>query len=301
MKNDEWLPNFLGIGGTRCGSTWLHYNLLKHPEIWLPPIKELHYFDRSPHYDSPSYLATERLSARLLGSEPHNREWRRSASRSIARSLLRNITTLPWKLKYFGGRYNDEWYASLFKPGRDKVRGEITPAYSILSARDVAHVRSLMPRAKIILFLRNPIDRIWSAHCKNFVTESQIREQLALPQLEVRSDFVSIISTWGGVYPKQQMLVEFYDELEVDPGKLLQKVYQFLGVDSSDKYIWPALRARLNASPPKPIPRDLKIALTKKYEAQVEGLSELLGGYATQWLDDARTTLGKRVRSTEAG
>ena len=299
MKNQQWLPDFLGIGGTRCGSTWLHYNLRKHPEIWLPPIKELHYFDRSPHYDSPSHLATGQLWARLFGKESHNRDWRSSASRSIARSLVSDIRTLPWKLKYFGGRYDDDWYASLFKPGRDKTRGEITPAYSILSARDVAAVHSLVPHAKIILFLRNPIDRIWSAHCKNFVTESQIREQLALPQLDARSDFLSILSNWRGIYPKQQLLIEFYDELKVDPEGLLRRVYQFLGVDSSSRYVWPELRERLNASPPKPMPEDLKVALTRKYEAQIKGLSDLLGSYATQWLDDAQATLGTRAYATK--
>ena len=38
-------PSFLGIGTARAGTTWLHANLRRHPEIWLPPLKELHYFD----------------------------------------------------------------------------------------------------------------------------------------------------------------------------------------------------------------------------------------------------------------
>jgi Sulfotransferase family len=299
MMHDEWLPNFLGIGGTRCGSTWLHYNLLKHPDMWLPPIKELHYFDRSTDYGSPSYLATDRLSGRLYGREPHNGDWRRRASRALARCLTRQTSTLPWKLKYFLGRYSDAWYASLFKPGRDKFRGEITPAYSILRARDVEHVYALMPRAKIILFLRNPIDRIWSGCRKNFITEREVRDRLALPGLDSRSNFLSILSTWGQVYPKEQLFVEFYEEIEAYPEAVLRNIYKFLGVDSSEKYIWPELRDRHNSSPPKPMPQDLELALTKKYEAQLVGLSELLGGHATQWLADARATLGGR-RSTEA-
>lgn len=43
------LPNFLGIGGQKCGTTWLHANLAKHPELYLPPEKEIHYFNRRIH------------------------------------------------------------------------------------------------------------------------------------------------------------------------------------------------------------------------------------------------------------
>lgn len=40
------LPDFLVIGGMRCGSTTLHNILSAHPKIGLPETKELHFFDR---------------------------------------------------------------------------------------------------------------------------------------------------------------------------------------------------------------------------------------------------------------
>jgi hypothetical protein len=44
------LPNFLGIGAQRCGSTLLHSILATHPEIYVPGRrKEIHFFDR--HFD----------------------------------------------------------------------------------------------------------------------------------------------------------------------------------------------------------------------------------------------------------
>ncbi len=42
------LPNFLGIGANRSGSTWIARNLMEHPDIFLPRKKEIHFFDR--HY-----------------------------------------------------------------------------------------------------------------------------------------------------------------------------------------------------------------------------------------------------------
>jgi hypothetical protein len=44
------LPNFLGIGAQRAGTSWLDAQLRAHPEIYLPRRrKEVHFFDR--YYD----------------------------------------------------------------------------------------------------------------------------------------------------------------------------------------------------------------------------------------------------------
>lgn len=43
------LPNFLIIGAGRSGTSWLASNLRPHPEVFVPRVKEVHFFDR--HYD----------------------------------------------------------------------------------------------------------------------------------------------------------------------------------------------------------------------------------------------------------
>lgn len=43
------LPNFLYVGPDKAGSSWLHETLLKHPDVYLSPAKDLYYFDR--YYD----------------------------------------------------------------------------------------------------------------------------------------------------------------------------------------------------------------------------------------------------------
>ncbi len=40
------LPDFLGIGAQKAGTTWIHAQLSRHPGVWLPTEKELHYWDR---------------------------------------------------------------------------------------------------------------------------------------------------------------------------------------------------------------------------------------------------------------
>lgn len=46
------LPDFLGVGVGKAGTTWLYENLKIHPELYLPEIKELHYFAGSNFHQS---------------------------------------------------------------------------------------------------------------------------------------------------------------------------------------------------------------------------------------------------------
>ena len=43
------LPDFVYIGTARAGSTWLFEALRQHPEIFVPPAKDIYFFDR--YYD----------------------------------------------------------------------------------------------------------------------------------------------------------------------------------------------------------------------------------------------------------
>lgn len=39
-------PNFLYVGAAKAGSTWIEYALRDHPQVYLPPVKDIFYFDR---------------------------------------------------------------------------------------------------------------------------------------------------------------------------------------------------------------------------------------------------------------
>ncbi len=82
------LPDFICIGAQKAGTTWLHRQLSGHPEIFLPPGKELDYFfsDRSPSWYkaqfsdaaagqltgdiSPNYMPRESIPARMAELAP---------------------------------------------------------------------------------------------------------------------------------------------------------------------------------------------------------------------------------------
>lgn len=42
-------PDFLFVGAAKCGSTWFFKALEAHPEVFVPPAKDIYYFD--DHYD----------------------------------------------------------------------------------------------------------------------------------------------------------------------------------------------------------------------------------------------------------
>ena len=50
MMNEEAVVDFIYVGGPRSGSTWLSAVLDDHPQIFIPPSKEVHFFnDRMPY------------------------------------------------------------------------------------------------------------------------------------------------------------------------------------------------------------------------------------------------------------
>lgn len=51
--------DFIGIGSGKCGSTWLHENLAKHPQIFDGNLKELNYFSDLYDEHPPSWYEAQ--------------------------------------------------------------------------------------------------------------------------------------------------------------------------------------------------------------------------------------------------
>ena len=317
-------PDFLGIGAQRAGTTWLTVNLRQHPDIWMPYRKELHYFDRSPAYSSPSHLACANPLFRLVGWQSQHRHYRQQLQEGFFQNMKRfdqpyTLQELRWNLKYYFGWYGDRWYASLFEQGKDRVKGEITPAYSLLEPADVEHISKIMPAVKIIFLLRNPIDRI----CSSLIYRLQFKQKglqlssLSLAEIEQRvnqagnesrTDYLNTLSLWQQYFPKHQFFIGFYEEVQDKPKDLLLRLFEFLGVESSEDFIFDSAFYSVNATFPQnesltgrkdyEIPMKLQVYLAKKYLPQLEELSSALGGYAKVWLQDAQSLLENSESST---
>src|SRR6187402_2994451 len=121
------MPDFLIVGAARSGTTTLHSYLRQHPGIFLPDIKE------------PSFFVFE-------GDQQ----------------------------KYVKGKFafavrDIDSYEKLFRQARPAQKtGEISTPYLYLYERTIASIEKYFKtynEIKIVILLRNPVDRAFSQYC----------------------------------------------------------------------------------------------------------------------------------------
>jgi hypothetical protein len=255
----------------------------------MPKEKELHYFDEKTKNKSS-------LADRLRGERAMDQRWRRQVKRQIGRYRqsfkLRNVA---WDLNYFLRPYNDRWYASLFRQGRGRITGEITPSYSILDRETVVHVHALAPEAKIIFMMRNPIERAWSQAVMRLTNKDYAVDETSVERFhrgfgrrgsELRTDYQRTLENWGSFFPEEQIFIGFLEDISLHPEELLEDVYGFLGVDPSFRPT--AWGERVNSTSVGEMPTSIAVYLARSYLEDLESLSERFGGYASFWLYCAR-------------
>jgi len=284
--------NFLGIGAQKAGTSWLYKMLKKHPDIWLPPIKELHYFDRNKHYPSPSFLHTDNCLDRLNSYEINDIEFKKKLVYNLMKSIeLNDINQIKWYLKYFLSTYNDTWYKSLFE-NIENLSGEITPAYSFLNIQDIQRIYNINPKIKLILILRNPIDRAWS-QISFYIRIKQLPQNITIKEMKtfidskeqiLRGDYIKIINNWLQIFPKEQIHIGFYDEIMLNPQNFLNKIFSFLNIQNIT-YEESFLTQRVNATKAEIMPIEIKEYLKEIYEEEIRKLSQLIhNDYTNQWI-----------------
>jgi len=295
MKNKTPI-NFWGIGAQKAGTTWLYYNLSKTDGFLIPPVKEFHYFDRDIKYPSPNFLSETRVKDRIT-SLP----FLIKAGKSILKSLLKGkFKNVGFFLKWYFSDYNDEWYKSLFAH-YNGTKGEITPAYTMLSKEDISRMYAVAPNAKLVLMLRNPVDRAWShfRHIKKRIKgfsldDVEVKEILAFMQSEgqeLRSDYARTIKNYTSVFPKEQLLIGFFDAIIDNPEQLLEEIINFLtdtqtvekssGIKNEDEDT--LLNKVVNKSIELDCPPEVLALLKEKYHDMMLDLANQYGGYFNKW------------------
>jgi len=283
MRNKEG-PVFVCIGAQKAGTTWLYENLNSHPEVWMPPVKELHYFNRV------------RANEELLGDwdMPHPEG---IYNRYIKHRFPPSLNNIRWLRQYYRYRLSKEWYLSLFdeKYSMGKVCGDITPGYSTLDRSGVNYAQKVLGReTTIILILRNPIERSWSAakmmfryYKKNYESSGygEITALLKKPHITLCSDYANIIRRWQDCF--QNMRVLTYDRICVSPADFLEGISNLLEIRNQWDYEIIGKRVWSDAEN-NPIPVSIYELLREQYYYQMEDLYSLTGiPEVKQWLSDA--------------
>ena len=289
---------FIGIGAQKAATTWIARNFQLHPDIWMPPRKELHYFDRSFHYPSHSFLSESNPYKRLLGLGEKSYQFHKRFYWSFLDEFKRNefsLTNLRWQFKYYLGSCSDEWYLSLFEGGQGKTKGEITPDYSILNLNDVQRIANLLPDVKIIYMLRNPVERAWSqvrfswtlGKFKHIDDLNQVKKFIDSPFQMLRNDYLGTIKTWKSCFPENQIYIGFYDDVIENPGWLMSEIFRFIQVDPN-KFNYNSFGDSVNASKKQSIPPEIEQYLARKYLPDLEQLADTFQGHTIKWRDEVK-------------
>jgi hypothetical protein len=163
------------------------------------------------------------------------------------------------EIDFFSYRYDRgfQWYERCFvdDEGSGKAtqaRGEISPSYFCEPAVP-ERVASYMPEAKIIVSLRDPVQRALSNHRHEIRIGHLVGDDVSLerglrnnPMYVEQGLYATHLKRWLKFFPRERILVVLMDDVEADPRGVCRTVYEFLGVDAS--FVPPGVDERFNGS-----------------------------------------------------
>jgi len=232
------LPDFLIISPSKTGSTWLFGNLRCHPDLFMPPEKELKYFClRWPDHDL-------------------------------------------------------NWYLAHFREGVAKIKGEASPSYATLPESAIETLSLLVPKVRLVFLMRDPVSRAWS-HVKHFyrhrmggfssflgpidsITDAEWLAHAAHPWIATFDDYLGCLRRWLRYFPKDQLLVDFYESIADSPQELLARIFEHLGVSPRVDWSRFPISERVLSGHPKRIPAAVKRALAIQFDPIRDQLSAFL-------------------------
>lgn len=202
------LPNFLVIGAYKCGTTSLHHYLGQHPDIFMAARKEPNFFAFDTRQNTDITVGVQHPA--LAGA----------------------VTDLSEYEALFAGH-----------GGRARV-GEVSPEY-LVNEWACARIAARIPDAKLIVVLRNPVDRAYSDYLM-YVRDGLEHEtfERALELQDERSErgeltgyylstghYADQIGRYDETFGPEQLHIALFDDLFGDRNDTLASIFEFLGVD----------------------------------------------------------------------
>ncbi|WP_434037251.1 sulfotransferase family protein [Formosa sp. 4Alg 33] len=203
------LPDFLIVGAAKAGTTSLFHYLEQHPEVFLPTVKE------------PKYFVTKFLNLPQQGKGDQ--------------------LTYELMIKDF------QSYSNLFSEKLEsQICGEASVDYLYYSKKVIPEIKSKLGDPKIIIMLRDPLKRSFSAynHLIRDVREiKSFKEGLSLEEDRIRDNYEFIWHyTKASLYHDDvknfmdhfsNVKIVIFEEFVKDPIVITQEVYKFLNIDAS--------------------------------------------------------------------
>ena len=161
----------------------------------------------------------------------------------------------PKELDFFSYAFHNgwQWYHRHFHcAAGTKAIGEISPSYFHEPAVP-ERVKRHLPQARILLSLRDPVQRALSNH-KHEVRVGNFRgEDLSFeaglrnnPSYLEQGMYATHLSRWLEHFPRHQIMIVIYDDILSDPVAVARSVFEFLQIDP--QHVPAAMHQRSNAS-----------------------------------------------------
>ncbi|HRD76208.1 MAG TPA: sulfotransferase [Hyphomicrobiaceae bacterium] len=273
---------FVCVGAQKSGTTWLARILADHPELFLTPVKEIHYFDHVRGITG--HLSMEKRRSRYR--KYHQRLWTEWGRFS------RNRQHWRWYRDYMRPEIGDRWYADLFRhrDGR-RFAGEVTPEYAIIGREGFEHIRRLAPAARVLFIMRNPVERAWSQALHHARSEridagraslEELKRIVDQPRFRALGDYGATLEAMSAVFPAEQSLAMFYEDIHKDRPAALEAVCRFIGIRFDPALLGDTGR-RFNKSQDAKLPAELRVHLAKCYKATAEDVRRRLGRIPDAW------------------
>ncbi|MGH9227707.1 MAG: sulfotransferase family protein [Acidimicrobiales bacterium] len=204
-------PTFLVIGAQRSATTWLAGALAAHPDVYTPETKELHFFDmRERHRRGFDWYLSHFEAAgtcRAVGECTPNYLW---VTDELPPELARQ-------------RFDPE----LFGPG----------AFPDVNRDIPALVRSVLPDVRLVVILREPVERTVSAFYHH-VRRRRLPPWSRILDVGHRYGIIGMsfyeahLARWFECFDLQRFLIlGFEDDVILRPEDTLATVYRHLDVD----------------------------------------------------------------------
>ena len=279
-------PDFICVGAQKCGTTWLYENLISHPGIGMPPVKELQYFNEI-------WL-------------PYQRDWaqghRRKQVLDHLEWYLKNVPRSDWNAGHINNVMQiseapicDDWYGRIFGEFPDDiVLGEMTPEYALLPLMGYQHILRLNKNAKFIFLVRDPIERAWSQI--KMIVRNEGREPsidtyldiLKYDDIRMRSDYYETINTIRQAGVETNLYVNTIDAIIAEPQRTLQEICQFIGVPF-EKIDLSRAKDIVHAGIPGPIPPELIQPMWEQLAVCYNRFENFAPEQAQQWRERPRS------------
>ncbi|NER47330.1 MAG: tetratricopeptide repeat protein [Symploca sp. SIO1A3] len=160
------------------------------------------------------------------------------------------------------------WYLAHFPSiasGKKLITGEATTTY-LDSYKTAQRLLQFFPHMKLIILLRNPVERVLSHYYMNcrYRWESSSLEEAIFSELEMlsqqptidlhsqvyatngfyitRSKYVESIKQWMELFPKEQFLILQSEDFFSDPAATVDQVFQFLELEPYQLQKYPHMK-----------------------------------------------------------